>query len=188
MTLYKRLLLLCLTALLALAFGCSSSPTKEGAGELVDDTAITAKVKADIFQAPALKSAEINVETFKGVVQLTGFVASQADIDKAVEVARKVPGVKEVRNDMLLKDKTTTSSASMGEIVDDTAITANVKTDILQEPTLKSAEIKVETFKGVVQLSGFVGSLADVAKAGELAGKIKGVKSVKNDMRVKGQQ
>ena len=188
MSLSKRFSLLCLTAFLALAFGCSSSPTKEGAGEIVDDTAITAKVKADILQAPTLKSSEINVETFKGVVQLSGFVAAQADITKAAEVARQVAGVKEVRNDLLLKDKTTTTSASMGEIVDDTAITANVKADILQESTLKSSEIKVETFKGVVQLSGFVGSQADIAKAGELAGKVKGVKSVKNDMRIKGQQ
>ncbi|MDO9632647.1 MAG: BON domain-containing protein [Humidesulfovibrio sp.] len=188
MSFLKRLSLLCLTALLALTFGCSSSPTKEGAGEVVDDTAITAKVKADIFQAPTLKSSEINVETFKGVVQLSGFVASQADKDRAAEVARMVPGVKEVRNDVLLKDKTTTSSATMGQIVDDTAITANVKTDILHEPTLKSAEIKVETFKGVVQLSGFVGTQADIAKAGELAGKVNGVKSVRNDMRLKGQQ
>ena len=103
MTLRKTLSLLCLTALLALAFGCSSSPTKEGTGEVIDDTTITAKVKADIFQSPTLKSAEINVETFKGVVQLTGFVASQADIDKAAEVARMVQGVKSVRNDMRLK-------------------------------------------------------------------------------------
>ena len=188
MTLRKTLSLLCLTALLALAFGCSSSPTKEGTGEVIDDTTITAKVKADIFQSPTLKSAEINVETFKGVVQLTGFVASQADIDKAAEVARMVQGVKSVRNDVLLKDKTTTSSASMGQIVDDTAITANVKTDFLQEPTLKSSEIKVETFMGVVQLSGFVASQANIAKAGELAGKVNGVKSVRNDMRLKGQQ
>lgn len=188
MTIYKRLSLLCLTALLALAFGCSSSPSKEGSGELVDDAVVTAKVKAEIVQAPTLKTSEINVETFKGVVQLSGFVTTQADIDTAAEVARKVKGVKEVRNNVLLKDNATTTNASLGEIVDDTAITANVKTDILQEPTLKSAEIKVKTFKGVVQLSGFVGSQADVAKAGELAGKVKGVKSVRNDMRVKGQQ
>jgi osmotically-inducible protein OsmY len=69
----------------------------------VDDTVITTKVKAAVFNEPSLKSAEINVETFKGVVQLSGFVSSQADINKAVEVARSVPGVTAVKNDMRLK-------------------------------------------------------------------------------------
>ncbi len=83
--------------------GCASTPQKEGTGEYIDDTAITTKVKAAIFNEPTLKSAEINVETFKGVVQLSGFVNSRADIDKAVVVARGVSGVKSVKNDMRLK-------------------------------------------------------------------------------------
>ena len=83
--------------------GCASTPTQEGTGEYIDDTAITTKVKAAIFNEPTLKSAEINVETFKGVVQLGGFVNSRADIDKAVVVARSVGGVKSVKNDMRLK-------------------------------------------------------------------------------------
>ena len=80
--------------------GCASTPKQEGTGEYIDDTAITTKVKAAIFNEPTLKSAEINVETFKGVVQLSGFVNSRADIDKAVLVARGVRGVKSVNNDM----------------------------------------------------------------------------------------
>ncbi|HSQ83036.1 MAG TPA: BON domain-containing protein [Casimicrobiaceae bacterium] len=83
--------------------GCASTAKQEGTGEYVDDTVITAKVKAAVFNEPSLKSAEINVETFKGVVQLSGFVNSQADINKAVEVARSVPGVTSVKNDMRLK-------------------------------------------------------------------------------------
>jgi osmotically-inducible protein OsmY len=69
----------------------------------VDDTVITTKVKMAVFNEPLLKSAEINVETFKGVVQLSGFVSSQAAINKAVEVARSVPGVTSVKNDMRVK-------------------------------------------------------------------------------------
>lgn len=88
--------------LLALA-GCASGPQKEGAGEYIDDSVITAKVKAAIIQDQTLKATEVNVETFKGVVQLSGFVANSADIRKAVEVARGVRGVKSVRNDMLIK-------------------------------------------------------------------------------------
>jgi len=83
--------------------GCASTSQKEGAGEYVDDAVITTKVKAAIFNEPSLKSTEINVETFKGVVQLSGFVNSQADISKAVSLARSVKGVTSVKNDMRLK-------------------------------------------------------------------------------------
>jgi osmotically-inducible protein OsmY len=87
----------------ATTLGCASTPTSEGTGEYIDDTVITAKVKAAIFEEPTLKSAEINVETFKGVVQLGGFVNSREDINTAVSVARKVGGVSSVKNDMRLK-------------------------------------------------------------------------------------
>jgi osmotically-inducible protein OsmY len=77
----------------------------ESAGAYVDDSVITTKVKAAVLQEPSLKSAEINVETYKGVVQLTGFVSSRANIDKAVEIARGVKGVTSVKNDMIVKGR-----------------------------------------------------------------------------------
>ena len=83
--------------------GCAATPKHEGTGEYIDDTVITTKIKAVILDEPGLKSAEINVETYKGVAQLSGFVSSQANIDKAVELARGVRGVKSVKNDMRLK-------------------------------------------------------------------------------------
>jgi len=83
--------------------GCASTTKQEGTGEYVDDSVITTKVKAAILNEPTLSSAEINVETFKGEVQLSGFVNSSADISKAVEVARGVKGVNSVKNDMRLK-------------------------------------------------------------------------------------
>ena len=89
--------------LLVSMLGCAPTPTREGTGEYVDDSVITTKVKAAIFNEPTLKVAEINVETFKGTVQLSGFVRSQADMNKAVEVARRVGGVTSVKNDMRLK-------------------------------------------------------------------------------------
>ena len=89
-----------LAVTLVTAVGCSSTSKQEGTGEYVDDTVITSKVKAAVFNEPMLKSAEINVETFKGVVQLSGFVSSQAAANKATEVARGVGGVKSVKNDM----------------------------------------------------------------------------------------
>ena len=88
---------------MAITLGCASTAKQEGTGEYFDDTVITTKVKAAILNEPTLKSAEINVETFKGVVQLSGFVSSQAAENTAVSVARQVPGVKSVKNDMRLK-------------------------------------------------------------------------------------
>ncbi|AEI99933.1 transport-associated protein [Nitrosomonas sp. Is79A3] len=92
-----------LIALMAFLLGCASTSKQEGTGEYFDDTVVTTKVKAAILNEPSLKSAEINVETFKGVVQLSGFVNSQVDINKAVEVVSRVNGVKSVKNDMRVK-------------------------------------------------------------------------------------
>ncbi|MBC7182988.1 MAG: BON domain-containing protein [Marinobacter sp.] len=95
--------MLVMAMLLALFAGCASTETSSGTGEYIDDTVITTKVKAAIFNEPTLKSAEINVETYKGEVQLSGFVNSRSDIDTAVRVARGVKGVKSVSNNMELK-------------------------------------------------------------------------------------
>jgi len=95
--------MLAVAASLMTLAGCGSTATQSSTGQYLDDTAITGKVKAAIFNDPALKSAEINVETFKGAVQLSGFVNSQADIQRAVAVTQGVAGVKSVKNDMRMK-------------------------------------------------------------------------------------
>jgi osmotically-inducible protein OsmY len=76
---------------------------QEGTGEYIDDTVITTKAKAAILSDPVLKASEINVETYKGIVQLSGFVSSNAAADRAVVVVRGVGGVRSVKNDMRLK-------------------------------------------------------------------------------------
>ena len=95
-----------LTALVfATLLGCASTSTKEGTGEYIDDTVITTKVKAAVLNEPSLKVAEINVETFKGVVQLSGFVSDAGDVAKAAAVARNVKGVTSVKNSLLVKGR-----------------------------------------------------------------------------------
>ena len=98
----QALSLLAIVATVGMA-GCASTAKTEGTGEYIDDTVITAKVKTAIFEEPALKSAEINVETFKGVVQLSGFVSSKESVDLAMVTARGVKGVTSVKNDMRVK-------------------------------------------------------------------------------------
>ena len=89
--------------MLTTVVGCASTDKKESVGEYVDDTVITTAVKAAIVNEPSLKVSEINVETFKGVVQLSGFVASADSVATASTVARSVKGVKSVKNDIRLK-------------------------------------------------------------------------------------
>jgi len=89
--------------MVALAAGCTSTPRVDSRGEYVDDTKLTAQVKAALLNEPTLKSDEIKVETYRGVVRLSGFVGSTADEDRAVAIARGVAGVKSVRYDTRLR-------------------------------------------------------------------------------------
>lgn len=80
--------------------GCTSTTKQEGAGEYIDDSIVTTKVKTAILNEPSLKVNEINVETFKGIAQLSGFVNTQTAVNKAAEEARSVVGVKFIKNDI----------------------------------------------------------------------------------------
>ena len=88
---------------LALVAGCASTSKQESTGEYIDDTTLTTKVKAKFVDDKAVSAMNINVETFKGTVQLSGFVNSKQDVDKALMVARTVKGVESVKNDMRVK-------------------------------------------------------------------------------------
>lgn len=100
---FKLISAFVLALTLLTAMGCASTPKTEGTGEYVDDSVITTKVKAQLFDEPGIKSGQITIECYKGIVQLTGFLSSQANIDKAVEIARQTTGVKSVKNDMRLR-------------------------------------------------------------------------------------
>jgi len=100
---FNRFTAFFLAIALASTLGCASTSTKEGTGEYFDDSVVTTKVKAAIFNEPSLSSNQISVETFKGTVQLSGFVKTQSEISKAGEIARGVNGVASVKNDLRLK-------------------------------------------------------------------------------------
>lgn len=83
--------------------GCASTATQESTGEFVDDTWITTKVKAKFVEDPTVGALRVNVETFKGVVQLSGFANSTTEVDRAIQLARETKGVKSVKNDIRIK-------------------------------------------------------------------------------------
>ena len=92
-----------LLMLIATFVACASTRTQESAGEYVDDSVITTKVKAELAGDDFLKSFQISVETFKGIVQLSGFVNSQQAVKRAGEIVRSVKGVKSIKNDLIVK-------------------------------------------------------------------------------------
>jgi osmotically-inducible protein OsmY len=101
----RKLFIRCfvLLMLIATVVACASTPSKESTGEYIDDSVITTKVKSLLAVDDFLKSFKIGVETYKGTVQLSGFVGSQQAVDKAGEIARSVKGVKSVKNDLIVK-------------------------------------------------------------------------------------
>ena len=150
-------------------------------GTQVDDTVITSNVKALLLADELVKSFDLQVETRKGVVQLSGFVDSQAQIDQALSLTRSVAGVTDVENGVTLKGGSTT----VGTKIDDASVTGRVKTALLADPDIKSFDISVVTFKGEVQLTGFVNNQAQIDQAGKLASAAEGATSLKNELMVK---
>lgn len=103
MNIAQRLATMLFAASLLAVAGCASTANRDGPGQYIDDAVVTAKVKASIFNEPTIKASEINVETYKGDVQLSGFVADPSDATKAVAIARGVKGVTSVKNDVRVK-------------------------------------------------------------------------------------
>ena len=150
-------------------------------GAKIDDTVITTKVKSALLGDPDVKSFDLQVLTRKGVVQLSGFVDSQAQIERAMAVSKRVEGVTSVENNVTMKIGT----ASAGNIVDDSVVTTKVKTALLGDPMIKSFDIKVVTRKGETQLSGFVDNKGQIDQALLVAKSVPGVTSVANEMTIK---
>lgn len=99
-TLRRRVLVFLLPLLLA---ACAGTATRESTGEYIDDTVLTSRVKAVLLNDPQVGGLSVNVETFKGTVQLSGFVKSVRERNRAVQLARGVKGVRQVRNDILIR-------------------------------------------------------------------------------------
>jgi hyperosmotically inducible protein len=160
---------------------CSATRTQQAPGEVIDDSLLTAKVKAALIDDPVTKARDINVETYRGVVQLAGFVDNAEQKAKATEIARSVTGVQEVRNDL----RVSAQQGTVGQAVDDGLITTQVKAKLVGDSRTSAQQINVETQRGVVQLSGFVDSNDSKARAAELARQVTGVTNVRNDLEIR---
>jgi hyperosmotically inducible protein len=160
---------------------CASTRTQQAPGEAIDDTAITASIQTKLIDDPVTKARQIEVETFRGVVQLSGNVDSTASKARAAEIASNTKGVTRVDNNLDVRDTNTT----VGTTVDDSLLTTKVKAALVGNPVTKARQINVETLNGVVQLSGFVDSNDEISEATKVASSVSGVKNVENKLAVK---
>ena len=174
--------------LVIFAAGCNkpaetsgTAPPTTTVGMEIDDSVLTASVKSALLADPDVKSVDFKVETRKGEVLLSGFVDSQAQIDRANAVAKGVSGVKNVLNNATIKESTIT----VGNTVDDSVVTSRVKTALLGDESTKSRDIAIVTRKGEVQLSGFVDNQQQIDRAIEITRGIQGVSGVSNEMSIK---
>ena len=160
---------------------CASTRTQKSAGEQVDDSVTTGLVKSALIADPVTKAHQIDVEVFKGTVQLNGFVDSAASKERATEVAKGTKGVHTVHNNLTVD----TTHRSGEAKVDDGAITTKVKAALAEDSRTKAHQINIETHEGVVQLSGFVDTAEAKSTAASLAGAVEHVRSVNNQIDVK---
>jgi len=177
----KKFLTVLVASAAALVVACTPTRTQKTAGEQVDDSSITAKVKSELLRDSKTNGMAIDVETRRGTVQLNGFVPSAEMKSEAGRVARRVDGVRTVDNNL----QVSTEKRTAGEYVDDTVITAKVKAALIGNDETKARDINVQTREGVVQLSGFVDSSAQKSEATRVAQDVGGVKRVVNDLTVK---
>jgi hyperosmotically inducible periplasmic protein len=166
-------------AALLLAFSAPAIAQKS-AGDVVDDSTIATSVKAGLVAEKGVPSNDVNVEAYKSVVLLSGFVKSQEQKDAAGRVAKEVSGVKEVRNQLAIHPST-----SMGTKLDDTVLVGKVKTALIDADDVKSGQINVEARGGIVQLGGFVTSAGMRDRALAVAKGVSGVKRVDDALFVK---
>jgi hyperosmotically inducible periplasmic protein len=166
-------------AAVALALAAPAMAEKT-AGNMVDDGAIATSVKASLLTEKGVPSSDVNVEVYKGVVLLSGFVKTQAEKDAAGKVAKNVKDVASVRNQLVVHPST-----SMGTKLDDTMLVSKVKAALVDASDVKSGQINVEARGGIVQLGGFVSGEKMKARAIAVAKGVSGVKQVDDAMFVK---
>ena len=170
------------TAAIAMFTGCAGDRYNRSTGEYIDDKSVDSRVKDALNDNPEYKFEGVNVTAFKGTVQLSGFVDTYAQKYNASSIAKKVEGVRDVENDITVKSD---GNRSTGEYVDDKSLTARVNSVLSNNSDYKFEEVNVTTYKGTVQLSGFVNTSDQKTKAGDIAKQVQGVQDVVNNITVK---
>jgi hyperosmotically inducible periplasmic protein len=162
--------------------GCAGDRYNRSTGEYIDDKSIKARVTDALSDNPEYKFEGVNVTSFKGTVQLSGFVDTWAQKLNATDIAKQVQGVRDVENDITVKSS---SDSTTGEYIDDKSLISRVSSALGDNTDYKFEEVNVIALKGTVQLSGFVNTADQKTKAGDIAKQVAGVQAVVNNITVK---
>lgn len=149
------------------------------------DASLTTQVKTALLSDPEMQALTINVDTREGIVQLSGFVDSRAQTEKAAAIAAAVDGVRSVDNKLDLRTGAAASGQAAGPVTDAT-ITTQIKESLLADPYLNNIDVLVTTRNGEVQLSGFVPSQEQADDVVAAAHRAEGVKNVVSTLSVGG--
>ena len=165
----------------ALSVSLLSLASAETAGELLDDSTVATRVKAELIDSEEAPAGDLNVEVFKGATQLSGFVDSQAEKDAALSVAAKTEGVRQVLDGIVVQS----ASRSAGQLLDDTTIQTKLKAELADAEGFGEATAIVTHVRlGEVILAGFVESSEVKSGAGKVAEGISGVTKVHNRIAI----
>lgn len=148
------------------------------AGDMVDDITLSTNVKSAMLKDSEVKGRNVDVDVINGVVYLTGLVDSGKEAARAAEIASQVSGVKRVKNDLQI------GSRSLGQVTDDKILGSKIKGKLIGEPGVRSLNIDVDVYRGVVYLVGIADNTEQKQKVLNLAGSVEGVKRVVDNIQV----
>lgn len=177
-----KLSMLLTAAVVAATLGaCASDGQQRSTGQYIDDKTIATKTKTALLADKVTDGLDINVSVNRQVVQLSGFVNSEAQVEKAEEIAGSISGVKSVENSLQVQ----AGDRSAGEYLDDNVILTKVKTALAGDKTASAIDVEVEVKRGVVSLGGYVDSEAERNAAVAVASRVKDVKKVVDNMTIR---
>lgn len=161
------------------AGGYKVATDERTAGQIMDDSTITGNVKTEMIKAKDVKARNVDVDTIDGVVFLSGMVDSRQEAKRAAEIAKSMSGVKKVKNDLQV------GSRSVGEVFDDKVLGSKIKTKLIREPGIRSLNVDVDVYLGVVVLIGTADNRDQKNKVLGIAKSIPGTKKVIDNIIVK---
>lgn len=160
------------------AGGYAVGSDERSAATMLDDAAITAKVKTELIGEKNVKARNIDVDTVAGVVVLSGYVDSQQEANRAGLVAKSVPGVVRVKNELRVGSRT------VGQGIDDKVLGAKIKTRLMEEPGVRSLNIDVDVYSGTANVTGTVASQEQKKHVLNLIRSIEGVRGIVDNLQV----
>lgn len=171
----------CLSVVLTLMLGLATTLRAQEPAQASDNPALATRVRDALQSSQIAAATQIEVEAKGDAIQLSGFLETEADQERALEVARSVRGVGTVRNDLVVRE----SRPTVGQALDDTIIAATVRKEIKAKVDEGASEINVAVSDGVVQLSGYVADATTKNRAADVASAVAGVQDVRNDIALK---